>query len=160
MRAPNNTTAIPQKVTHARKRTALDDVSNVVNNVNKKPVIGNENIMPQQVKPAMGVVTRKRALLMDRTNVSVKPTTASVQTHDVIKPIIKNENVVNLGFPAVEFNDISELDRKRSKKQKIQEWEDLDADDLYDPMTVSEYAVDIFTYLKELEVYSKYCISF
>jgi hypothetical protein len=31
-------------------------------------------------------------------------------------------------------------------------WEDLDADDIDDPLMVSEYVVDIFKYLKEVEV--------
>ncbi|RIA83563.1 cyclin-like protein [Glomus cerebriforme] len=117
-----------------------------------------------------GVVTRKRAVLMDRTNVSLKQNTVNEQTNDIIKPIIKDENVINLGFPAVKSKEKhelsfdptlittaeseiyeSEIDRKRSKKQKTQDWEDLDADDFYDPMMISEYAVDIFKYLKELE---------
>ncbi|CAG8803569.1 20460_t:CDS:2, partial [Cetraspora pellucida] len=44
-----------------------------------------------------------------------------------------------------------EVDKKRAKKPRTQDWQDLDADDAHDPLMVSEYAVDIFQYLKELE---------
>ena len=45
--------------------------------------------------------------------------------------------------------------RKRQKtdeKQAIQEWDDLDSDDKLDPVMASEYVVEIFEYLRELEV--------
>jgi hypothetical protein len=35
-------------------------------------------------------------------------------------------------------------------------WDDLDADDEFDPMMVSEYVVEIFEYMKDLEVGSAY----
>src|ERR1043166_4514086 len=124
----------------------------------REGVLNNNAMIPQK---KLDVATRKRAVLMDRTNISLKQNTVSEQTHDVIKPIIKTENA-NLGFPAVKSKEKhelffdptlvttaeseiyeSELDRKRSKKQKTQEWEDLDVDDFYDPMMVSEYAADI-----------------
>ena len=133
----------------------------------REGALNNVTAIPQK---KLGVLTRRRAVLTDRTNVSLKQNTVSEQTHDIIKPIIK-ENAVNLGFPAVKSKEKhelsfdttlvttaeseiheSEFDRKRSKKQKTQDWEDLDADDFYDPMMISEYAVDIFKYLKELEV--------
>ena len=38
------------------------------------------------------------------------------------------------------------------KKPKV-EYDDLDADDFDDPMMVSEYVLEIFDYLKELEVF-------
>jgi hypothetical protein len=142
----------------------------------REGVLNNNAANPQK---KLDVATRKRAVLTDRTNVSLKQNTVSEQTHDIIKPIIKTENVVNLGIPAVKSKEKHELffdptlvttaeseiyefelDRKRSKKQKTQEWEDLDVDDFYDPMMVSEYAADIFKYLKELEVNSKVLYKF
>jgi hypothetical protein len=128
--------------------------------------VNNATAIPQK---KLGVVTRKRAVLMDRTNVSLKQNSVNEQTHDITKPIIK-ENVENLGIPDIRSkekhvlsfdptlvttaeSEVYEFDRKRSKKQKTQDWEDLDADDFYDPMMISEYAVDIFKYLKELEVF-------
>jgi len=44
------------------------------------------------------------------------------------------------------YADEAEADPERSA------WEDLDADDIDDPLMVSEYVVDIFKYLKEVEV--------
>src|SRR2546430_680367 len=53
----------------------------------------------------LGVVTRKRAVLMDRTNVSVKQTTEC----EPVKPIIKDENAVSLDFPVVKSKEKHEL---------------------------------------------------
>jgi hypothetical protein len=39
-----------------------------------------------------------------------------------------------------------------SKKVKTQDWDDLDAEDGYDPCMVAEYVVEIFEYMKKLEV--------
>jgi G2/mitotic-specific cyclin 2 len=36
------------------------------------------------------------------------------------------------------------------------EWDDLDAEDADDPLMVSEYVVEIFKYMKEIEVYHPY----
>src|SRR3954471_2257109 len=60
--------------------------------------INNNAMIPQK---KLDVATRKRAVLTDRTNVSFKQNTVSEQTHNIIKPIIKPENVVKLGIPAV-----------------------------------------------------------
>ena len=42
--------------------------------------------------------------------------------------------------------------RKKQKVEPKQEWEDLDAVDVMDPFMVSEYVVEIFDYMQELEV--------
>src|SRR5947207_2099518 len=39
-----------------------------------------------------------------------------------------------------------------SKNPENQEWDDLDSREMDNPMTVAEYAVDIFAYLRSLEV--------
>ncbi|KAJ3300401.1 hypothetical protein HK104_000915 [Borealophlyctis nickersoniae] len=39
-----------------------------------------------------------------------------------------------------------------AKKLKVQDWDDLDAEDMCDPCMVAEYAEEIFAYMKELEV--------
>lgn len=38
------------------------------------------------------------------------------------------------------------------KRTIKQEWEDLDAEDADDPLMISEYVVEIFEYMRELEV--------
>ncbi|KAI7816335.1 cyclin-like protein [Gamsiella multidivaricata] len=45
-----------------------------------------------------------------------------------------------------------EENRKRAKREVYLQWDDLDADDVHDPLMVSEYAVQIFDYMQELEV--------
>lgn len=48
---------------------------------------------------------------------------------------------------------------KRQRTSEIEsEWDDLDADDFEDPMMVSEYVVEIFEYLRKLEV--GHCLKF
>jgi G2/mitotic-specific cyclin 1/2 len=39
-----------------------------------------------------------------------------------------------------------------TKKLKAGEWDDLDAEDEFDPLMVSEYVTEIFEYMQELEV--------
>ena len=44
---------------------------------------------------------------------------------------------------------------KKSKvSEEVVEWDDLDADDHSDPLMVSEYVVEIYEYMKVLEVSS------
>ncbi|KAJ3396548.1 G2/mitotic-specific cyclin [Lobulomyces angularis] len=42
-----------------------------------------------------------------------------------------------------------------AKKSKFTGWDDLDADDVSDPLMVSEYVVEIYEYLKEVEIETK-----
>ncbi|KAI1310211.1 G2/mitotic-specific cyclin [Mortierella claussenii] len=44
-----------------------------------------------------------------------------------------------------------ELETKRPKREEYLEWDDLDACDMDDPLMVSEYAAQIFTYMQYLE---------
>lgn len=37
-------------------------------------------------------------------------------------------------------------------QQQFRDWDDLDAEDAEDPLMVSEYVVDIFNYMRQLEV--------
>jgi hypothetical protein len=45
-----------------------------------------------------------------------------------------------------------EAPRKKQKVEQKPEWDDLDAVDANDPLMVSEYVVEIFDYMRELEV--------
>ena len=47
---------------------------------------------------------------------------------------------------------VKKVELQPVKKTRVISHDDLDADDINDPMMVSEYVVEIFTYLKELEV--------
>ncbi|CAG8681323.1 3103_t:CDS:2, partial [Acaulospora morrowiae] len=146
--ASNISNALPSKkittnVYTQHKRAALNDVSNISNIpvINSKHTTTNqldvvaikqtskELAHNQPLKQYTGVVAKKRTVLTERVNIPV-PDANKLQ-----QPLIVN----------------AEVDKNRAKKPKTQEWDDLDADDLSDPMMVSEYAVDIFDYLKELE---------
>ena len=43
-------------------------------------------------------------------------------------------------------------DKHQNKKTRVETFDDLDKDDINDPLMTSEYVVEIYEYLKELEV--------
>lgn len=52
----------------------------------------------------------------------------------------------------VKVEEEEDLGAKTAVEEEKQDWEDLDAGDECDPLMVSEYVVEIFEYLQELEV--------
>ena len=52
---------------------------------------------------------------------------------------------------------IIEAPRKKQKVEQKQDWDDLDAADANDPLMVSDYVVEIFDYMRELEVPQPSC---
>jgi len=46
----------------------------------------------------------------------------------------------------------AEAPRKKQKVEQKPDWDDLDAVDVNDPLMVSEYVVEIFDYMRQLEV--------
>ncbi|KAJ1969738.1 G2/mitotic-specific cyclin [Dimargaris xerosporica] len=44
------------------------------------------------------------------------------------------------------------LGHPRAKRAKVQDWDDLDAEDVDDPLMVSEYVHEIFDYMRNLEI--------
>ncbi|KAJ3219160.1 G2/mitotic-specific cyclin [Dinochytrium kinnereticum] len=52
----------------------------------------------------------------------------------------------------VEADEVSDKQSEVAPAEEEADWDDLDAQDAMDPMMVSEYVVEIFEYMKELEV--------
>lgn len=62
--------------------------------------------------------------------------------------VADKENVAPFKIAPISFdkNDFASQD-------KVQDWEDLDLEDIGDPLMVAEYAPEIFDYMMSLEVY-------
>ncbi|ORX90880.1 A/B/D/E cyclin [Basidiobolus meristosporus CBS 931.73] len=105
-----------------RRRHALGDVSNVAPQVNAG--------VKKLGKPAVSKVKTE----IKSTGLRVKKRT--VATAPVAKAVEEPKEVQEM-----------EIDQPEIK----QDWDDLDAEDEYDPLMVSEYVQEIFEYLKEIE---------
>lgn len=90
-----------------------------------------------------------------------KPAEASkvrAEPKEVLTVEIKKENKAKASASVVAKHAMSDASetlpaaKKVKTTPKIQDWEDLDADDSGDPMMVSEYVEEIFAYYKQLEV--------
>ncbi|KAJ3157023.1 G2/mitotic-specific cyclin [Geranomyces variabilis] len=140
-------------------------------NVQKeRPVLKRENTA-QENKPAVSRVPKRSALKTETSTLrDANAAPARQQPETVPNKTVKTEDDVdvdadkeNRAAPAnavvpKHVRDDSE-DLRALKKVKVnrresveQDWDDLDAEDEFDPMMVSEYVDDIFKYLLELEV--------
>ncbi|CAG8730179.1 6297_t:CDS:2, partial [Racocetra fulgida] len=165
---------LPKKTTSfVRKRAALDDVSNISNvpvatlkhaptsdldavSLKKAPI---NEIKASAIKPPIKIENIDRIEKVGKIDQNFS---FSQHAKDEKLFVFKSgvPNVPNVRARHVESKPIAtksyqihdvEVDKKRAKKPRTQDWQDLDADDAHDPVMVSEYAVDIFQYLKELE---------
>ncbi|KAK9729358.1 G2/mitotic-specific cyclin [Basidiobolus ranarum] len=106
-----------------RKRHALGDVSNIAPQVNA----GVKKIG----KPLVSKVKTSEA----------KPEGLRVKKRQVADVTMANTNVEKQVFSPMAVDEV----------ESKQDWDDLDAEDEYDPLMVSEYVQEIFEYLKEIE---------
>lgn len=98
---------------------------------------------------------KKRVLGAGTSNLSKESTPEDVEplkkkAHKIeVETVLKTEEVVE--------KDIKLVSTKITKEEvaSIPEWKDLDADDIDDPLMVSEYVGEIFAYLGELEIATK-----
>ncbi|CAG8808360.1 1205_t:CDS:2 [Gigaspora margarita] len=151
--------AAPTKRTTSfvRKRAALDDVSNI----SKIPVGTLKHAQTNDLE----AVSLKKAPLKE--NIDKIEKVGKIEQNFSFSQHASDEKlfVFKSGAPNFRIRHVepkpvvtkpyqihdAEIDKKRAKKPRTQDWQDLDADDVHDPLMVSEYAVDIFQYLKELE---------
>jgi G2/mitotic-specific cyclin 1/2 len=72
------------------------------------------------------------------------------------KAVVKEDQVIKVNKSRVRhpatMESAEEVEEPFTKKAKTSEWDDLDADDFGDPSMVSEYVVEIFEYMKKLEL--------
>lgn len=106
------------------------------------------------------------------TNIPVKRTSEGVETSSVISETTfvappvnlnsdNNSTAISSVFPVkiVLKKSSNDVRIQQVDKENIDpftgapiEWDDLDAEDAGDPLMVSDYVVDIFDYMKQLEV--------
>lgn len=168
-------------VTNAHKKTAaLGDITNAVlkkemtekaavrRPASRKPSVTN-------VKRTSSVVESSKPLASKQVNVVESKPLASKQqsTASVVIPKKRPSEAVAPRRTLKQSNSTSSLAQKTRvaprrraeeasepeaprKKQKVEQkpdWDDLDAADANDPLMVSEYVVEIFNYMRDLEVY-------
>jgi hypothetical protein len=165
-----------------RKRAALGDVSNVTKGEaieGKKPaakglvskaaqplgvqkmsrtsstrsVLGTKDANKKESKrTGSGVMAAKRKTSSISSNVAKEET--PVEDEEPVRKKIHLELEVKESIELVDEEDVAYVveERESVKKEFDANIEDLDREDLDDPLMVAEYVVEIFEYLKKLEV--------
>lgn len=152
----------------SRKRAALGDVSNV--NKDKQDPAKSGRI----IKPLATVNARNRVPARASSAVLKEPRNGPRAQQDLAKSdtkatealkkkvavtleeaaIIAEENKENINKVENARVEASAHRAKKVKKEEARgvEWDDLDAEDADDPLMVAEYVVEIFEYMKKLEI--------
>jgi G2/mitotic-specific cyclin 1/2 len=161
-------------VTNARKKAALGDVTNaIVKKYAEKPAIKRPisrktsvaNVKkPAESKPLASkqtiannpsvVIPKKRSSEAVAAPPPRRTLTQSTSTSSLAQK--SNARVAPARRRADEVSAEQEVPRKKQKVEAAPkpDWDDLDAADANDPLMVSDYVVEIFNYLRELEVIS------
>ncbi|CAH1761577.1 5208_t:CDS:2 [Entrophospora sp. SA101] len=151
---------------NSRKRTAtvtqyqqLKNQQNVNNVVEKKQKIEEINQITSKAiaiskhKPIGSKISEKNQTkaIETRTIAVTKQAISTITTNTTNKnePCVVTDPVLVTTIESEIYE--AELEKTRAKKIRTQEWDDLDLEDMSDPMMVAEYAVEIFDYLKLLE---------
>jgi G2/mitotic-specific cyclin 1/2 len=163
-----------------RKRAALGDVTNAHKKtvLGEKRALGDVNAKPMDKKDVVTKrpVSRKPSTLVSKqeskplaskqaSSLSVvvpkKRPSEAVRTTETTtrRPLSQSTSTSSLALKSRvasrrRAEDVEpEVPRKKQKVEVKQDWDDLDAVDANDPLMVSEYVVEIFDYMRELEVY-------
>ena len=153
-------------VTNAQKKPALGDITNaVVKRDAEKPVAKRplsrkpSNVNATKTTESRPLVSKQTTQVMTsvvipkkRPSEAVAPRrtlTQSASTSTLAKR--NNARVASRRRPEEVVEP--EAPRKKQKVEPKQDWDDLDAADANDPLMVSDYVVEIFDYMRELEVH-------
>nr|CAG8437749.1 5105_t:CDS:2 [Entrophospora candida] len=144
----NNNVILPVSA-NLKKRTA--DVARnlqlknqqIPNNINYNNVIEKK----QKIEENQTKAIETKAITVAKQAISTKTATTNITNGN--EPYVAIDPILVTTVEAVNYE--AELEKTRAKKIRTQEWDDLDLEDMYDPMTVAEYAVEIFDYLRILE---------
>jgi len=164
-------------VTNAHKKTsssALGDITNAVLkketekpavrrpvsrkpsavNVKKPAAIESKPLaskQQQQTSTTSVVIPKKRP---SESTVAAPPLRRTLtQSNSTSSLAQKNNNTRVAARRRAEEAPEPEAPRKKQKVEQKPDWEDLDEADTNDPLMVSEYVVEIFDYMRELEVF-------
>jgi hypothetical protein len=112
------------------------------------------DVMKKTVEVSKPVIAKSKAIPAPKPRVTkkaVKPVASSEVAVPEIVPGIKENRFAAKQDKVKPIDDNEEF--PVSKKVKtVEEWDDLDTPEMGDPSMLAEYAVEIFEYLKELEV--------
>jgi G2/mitotic-specific cyclin 2 len=174
------TTALPSKLGNmgvTRKRAALGDVTNA----HKKTVLGEKRMLGDTKPLEKKEVVTKRPISRKPSTLVSKPDSKPLASKQISAPSVvipkKRPSEAVRPTEAMTRRPLSQstsssslaqktrvVSRRRvedpgaeapRKKQKVEQkpdWDDLDAVDFNDPLMVSEYVVEIFDYMRQLEV--------
>lgn len=154
-------------VTNAHKKPALGDITNAaLKKEIEKPIAKR----PLSRKPSTVTVPKTTATVESKPLASKLTTTNSVvipkkRPSEAVAPrrtltqstsstsLVQKTNARVARRRVEETTEqIVEAPRKKQKVEQKQDWDDLDAVDANDPLMVSDYVVEIFDYMRELEV--------
>lgn len=150
-----------------RKRAALGDVSNVLQphgngGVTKttKPKSTRVKKLPAnastRARSASTAATAAAAVVATVKPASVKAAKKAPSTNGKIQHLIVTERPSGPAaetFAAIQKEAVAyETELESKRPAEVQAWDDLDADDGGDPVMVSEYVVEIFQYMRKLEL--------
>ena len=98
----------------------------------------------------------KKAIPLPKPKVTKKTVCIEKQDKEeaeLVDKVIKETRSRTKKLILEEEEEVVQVDCHLAKRVKTQDWDDLDAEDGYDPCMVAEYVVEIFEYMKELEVF-------
>ena len=160
-------------VTNAHKKPALGDITNAVakKDVADKPAIKRPisrktsaaNVKkPAESKPLASkqAVTNNPSVVIPKKRSSSEAVTAPprrILTQSTSTSSLAQKSNARVAPARRRADEVSAEPEVPRKKQKVEappkpDWDDLDAADANDPLMVSDYVVEIFNYLRELEV--------
>lgn len=167
-------------VTNAHKKTALGDITNAVvkrdlekpaakRPIARKPSTANVK-KPVETKPLSSKQAGGSITSTTVTTTTITTTTASAaavipkkRPSEALAPrralkqststssLAQKTNARVVSRRRAEEAHEPEVPRKKQKLEQKQDWDDLDSADANDPLMVSEYVVEIFDYMRELE---------
>ncbi|KAI8911103.1 cyclin B [Gorgonomyces haynaldii] len=136
-----NAQQVPDKVP-TKKRSALGDVSNVNKTDNAKTKKPAKPVKKTEEKKAEEKKTVKKE--EERPIIEKKKLRSTKPEPTFNAPVKEKAPEIQPTQPVQTVH--------QSKRVKTEEFEDLDAEDANDPLMVSEYVVEIFEYMRKLEV--------
>jgi G2/mitotic-specific cyclin 2 len=149
-------------VTNAHKKTAaLGDITNAVlkkdaeKTFTKRPIIRKPsaiNVKKSTAVESKQTTTASVVIPKKRPSETVAPRRTLVQSTSISGLVQKTNTRVASRRRAEEAPE-PEAPRKKQKVEQKPDWDDLDAVDVNDPLMVSDYVVEIFEYMRELEVH-------
>lgn len=145
------------RTTVTAQTQALDNVVEVPDEdamaVDDQPAVASRRVSARSAGSSRRVQVREQEDDAEATRVFKKRRTSSeapVSEAQMFEEELRRNSDIGAADLEVFANEVREADPEGD------EWDDLDAEDADDPLMVSEYVVEIFKYMKEMEVYSPF----